>query len=431
MVRRNDEERTKRLHSISKSDQRFPFEIDRDRILHSSAFHRLDGVTQIARTGEETIFHTRQQHTYKVAQIGRRLAQSLIRQHPRKKHLIDPEVIEAACLAHDLGHPPFGHAGEHELNTLVSKGDADGFEGNAQTFRVITKLSVRFAEVDGLNLTRATMAACLKYPWYKDPGDPKKKNKWGAYQSEKTDFDFAREGYESTDEQTTEAALMDWADDIAYSVHDLEEFSRCSAIPWVHIFFDGGGETVAQSARKKWFNPPANVDSLLSEAFERVFGILKVCFNVSLMEKYDGTREQRQSLRNMTSIFIDRYFQATELDFKKSQNGIYVSDEMLAEIKILKQFVASYIIETPSLSAQQLGQRKIIREVFNIITSESKSGPPVFLPKRLKYLWSLSDGKVFRFASDCICSLTEKELVAFHGRLTGVSSGSLLDPIVR
>jgi dGTPase len=136
-------------------------------------------------------------------------------------------VVEAACLAHDLGHPPFGHLGEEVLDELMRSdrgSDPEGFEGNAQTFRVLTKLALRFDECHGLDLTRATLSSCLKYPWIRDTADPKKKRKCGAYQSEREDLEFARLGCDS-EFKTAEAELMDWADDIAYSVHDLEDFT--------------------------------------------------------------------------------------------------------------------------------------------------------------------------------------------------------------
>lgn len=217
----------------SGEDQRRAFERDRDRILYSSAFHRLAGITQIVRAGELDIFHTRQQHTYKVAQIGRRLAEHRIREQAEEAeiHGLDPEVVEAACLAHDLGHPPFGHAAETELDQLVRDpirvgGDpddaaTDGYEGNAQTFRILTKLSVRYSkDSPGLDLTRATLAATLKYPWLRDHDDLKKKSKWSAYASEEREFRWARQHCHS-EFKTAEAELMDWADDISYSVHDL------------------------------------------------------------------------------------------------------------------------------------------------------------------------------------------------------------------
>ena len=212
--------RQRRLSEVP-DDNRNPFQRDRDRILYSSAFRRLSGITQIVRTGESDVFHTRQQHTLKVAQVGRRLAEKCIAEQPDANsfHEVDPDVVEAACLAHDLGHPPFGHIGESVLDEMVKQHDPDGFEGNSQSFRILTKLAVRF-EHPGLDLTRATLAAVIKYPWYRENEDIKKKDKWGSYRSESEDFSFARECF-SHENKTAEAEIMDWADDVAYSVHDL------------------------------------------------------------------------------------------------------------------------------------------------------------------------------------------------------------------
>ena len=221
-------DRSKRRHKIGKADQRTGFQRDRDRILYCTDFRRLAGVTQIVRAGEADVFHTRLIHTLKVAQVGRRLAERRQDQQPKECEFlgVDPEVVEAACLAHDLGHPPFGHLGEQVLNALVfpiedaePTGDEDGFEGNAQSFRILTKLSVRFATrddrpIDGLDLTRATLAACLKYPWTRDLKDAQRKMKWGVYRTEIVDFEWARDGC-AGEKKTAEAELMDWADDIA------------------------------------------------------------------------------------------------------------------------------------------------------------------------------------------------------------------------
>ena len=231
--------RTDRRHEVSGSDQRNPFQRDQDRILYSSAFRRLAGITQIVRAGEADVFHTRQQHTLKVAQVGRRLAEKILQDHPGDPEIegnLHPEVVEAAALAHDLGHSPFGHVGEETLDRLVfDHGDSNGFEGNAQTFRILTKLAVRFSNVDGLDLCRATLAACLKYPWLRDISKLSRTRKWGAYDVDAADFKFARAMHAEHSQKTIEAQLMDWADDIAYSVHDLEDFHRCGAIPWNRI----------------------------------------------------------------------------------------------------------------------------------------------------------------------------------------------------
>lgn len=174
--------RVERRHNATPKDQRNPFQRDRDRILYASAFRRLAGITQIARAGESDLLHSRLAHTLKAAQVGRRLAEYVMANQPTEaEHIgVHPEVVEAACLAHDLGHAPFGHLGEQVLNRLVLKTEADGFEGNAQTFRILTKLAVRFETCEGLDLTRATLAACMKYPWVRDSRDRKRRRNGGS-----------------------------------------------------------------------------------------------------------------------------------------------------------------------------------------------------------------------------------------------------------
>lgn len=170
-------DRAKRRYSAGTLDQRGPYQRDRDRILYCSAFRRLSGITQIARAGEADVFHTRLAHTLKVAQVGRRITEHLLKVQPTEAaHVgVDVEIVEAACLAHDLGHPPFGHLGEEVLNACVTeKGDHDGYEGNAQSLRILSQLAVRFESCNGLDLTRATLAACIKYPWRRNTSHPKK-----------------------------------------------------------------------------------------------------------------------------------------------------------------------------------------------------------------------------------------------------------------
>ena len=154
-------------------DQRDPGQRDRDRILYTSAFRRLAGITQVAAPSEPYAVHNRLTHSLEVAQIGRRLAERLLAEAEALRldvSNLNPDVVEAAALAHDLGHPPFGHIAEDELDHLVrvaSSGndDLEGFGGNAQSFRIVTYLAVRHERFPGLNLTAATLDAILKYPW--------------------------------------------------------------------------------------------------------------------------------------------------------------------------------------------------------------------------------------------------------------------------
>lgn len=428
-----DSDRQRRRHKQSGKDQRSEFERDRDRLLYSSAFHRLAGITQIVRAGEADVFHTRQQHTIKVAQVGRRLAQRLVAEQKEEAEYrgLDPEVVEAACLAHDLGHPPFGHIGEHTLDQLVREHDDEGFEGNAQSFRIITKLSVRFPDepgVAGIDLTRATLAACLKYPWFRSKSG-KKSKKWSAYSSEKLDFDFARE-FHDHDEKTLEAELMDWADDVAYSVHDLEDFHRCNALPWQRVF--GEKERIIEHAAGA--KAGAKEKTRITAAYDRLQAFLEGTYSALLSDPYEGTRTQREQLRRMTSQLIGKYIGGITINPDASSNkAVIFKEDWLDEIRILKQITRDYIIGSPTLAAQQHGQKRIIEELFQAFWKghDRELGFPPFLPIRLRYLASVEGTSRPRFVADCISSLSESEAIKLHARLCGVTTGSVLDPIVR
>ena len=424
------EDRRQRRHHNDGGDQRSQFERDRDRILYSSAFHRLAGITQIVRAGEADVFHTRQQHTIKVAQVGRRLSQKLLAEQPEEAAFrgLDPEVVEAACLAHDLGHPPFGHIGEHTLNDLVTPGDADGFEGNAQSFRILTKLAVRFPDTPGIDMTRATLAACLKYPWFRGQTD-KHAKKWSAYQSEKDDFEFSRASH-GHEFKTLEAELMDWADDVAYSVHDLEDFHRCNALPWQRVFGDrdriiahalGSDSSEGRKAR-------------LEAAYGRLSDFLQGTYSALLSEPYEGSREQREQLRRMTSQLIGKYIKSVTINTDQDDPlAVKFNDDDVDEIQVLKQITRDYIIGSPILAAQQHGQKKIIEDLYKALSSDCQNerGYPAFLPIRLRYLRPIANTSPSRFVADCIASLSEAEAIGLHGRLMGSTTGSVLDPIVR
>lgn len=218
-------------------DRRTEGRRDRDRILYSSAFRRLAGITQVAPANDRHPIHNRLTHTLEVAQIGRSLAEDLLRAENNRPAIdalggLDPDVVEAACLAHDLGHPPFGHVAEEELDRLVTDESkvAEGFEGNPQSFRILTRLAMRNPRFEGLNLTRATLCAVQKYPWLRGTSGRRAK-KWGAYASEEAEFTWARALVSAAETPSLEARLMDWADDVAYAVHDVEDFYRAGLIP--------------------------------------------------------------------------------------------------------------------------------------------------------------------------------------------------------
>ncbi|WP_188757032.1 dGTP triphosphohydrolase, partial [Microbacterium lacticum] len=230
--------------------------MDADRLLYSPELRRLAGVTQVISPQDDYVFHDRLTHSLKVAQVAQRLAQELRYRHKGVwkedvlSSVLDPDVCYVAGLSHDLGHPPFGHAAEVQLQDLLAPtvGDevlADSFEGNAQSFRIATRLSFR-KQIDdttlaGLNLTWRSLAAISKYPWPKGghPADQAKlAKKWGFYNTERKFYEHMLEtglihpyGPDSPVKQNLEAQVMDWADDVAYAVHDLEDFFRAGRVP--------------------------------------------------------------------------------------------------------------------------------------------------------------------------------------------------------
>lgn len=423
--------RSDRRHDAGADDQRTPFQRDRDRILYSSAFRRLAGITQIARAGEADVFHTRLAHTLKVAQVGRRIAENIIRTQQALADAVgvDSEVVEGSCLAHDLGHPPFGHNGEKVLNDCVLKtGDPDGYEGNAQSFRVLTQLSVRYEDCRGLNLTRATLSACIKYPWRRTDGHPHKQRKWGYYTSERDDFSFARED-STLETKTAEAELMDWADDIAYSVHDLEDFHRCRLIPWREVWSSEGRDRLIEDIKSQAGQLPSREAKKLSAAHRRLRKLVSGTVGDLLEQPYDATREQRRAVRLLTSTLIGRFVTSIALPPSISEGGrhVVIAEDVQAEVTLLKQIARAFILKMPALLAQQRGQSKIIRELFEDLFEH---GSEAYLPERFSDLFSSGASRP-RCVADCIGGLTEKEAAALHGRLRGLDSGSLLDPIVR
>jgi len=432
-------------------DHRTAFERDRDRVLYSSAFRRLEGITQVVGADHGTVFHNRLIHSIKVAQIGVSLAQQLTARHEQLKGMVDPRVVECACLAHDLGHPPFGHTGEKELNRLLEEaGDHDGFEGNAQSFRIVIKLSARFLDHDGLNLTRASLAAILKYPWLRDSKNPDRKKKWGAYRIDQEAFDFATKDLQG---KSIEAAIMDMADDLTYSVHDLEDFYRAGLIPLGTLYLTGCatpdppyGESrkLVDDVVDNWWKRPEErkeAQGRVEAALKRVLGLLPF----SLHDQYQGRRDQRCELRFWSSQLLSRYINGVKLrdEGKKMEIALLGENKeeennLQDEVLVLKGITRLYAHRNPALAAQQFGQRRILRELFQDLSRvlQDKELHDV-VPVKFRHLvmeWQKGkdrEARMARVVADCIASMTEEEAILLHQRLRGIFVGSVLNPIIR
>ncbi|MGI8406674.1 MAG: deoxyguanosinetriphosphate triphosphohydrolase family protein, partial [Thermomicrobiales bacterium] len=311
---------------------------DRDRILYSFAFRRLSGITQVISPSGSHPTHNRLTHTLEVAQIGRSLAERLLAlerdEEIERLGGLDLDVVEAAALAHDLGHPPFGHVAERELDRLVfvEHGVADGFEGNAQSFRILTRLLVRHRDSDGLNLTRATLSASAKYPWLRgEAGETHVK--WGAYRTEEDALRWSREYLLRPAAKTLEAALLEWADDVAYAVHDLDDFFRVGAIPldrlasderererFLTAYFERGDAGPAEQAEQRRF-------------FRGLLGFVPVT------EPYQGSREDQARSRSLVSTLVHRYVTSVSID----DHGLAIEPLLRAEVNLLKGVTWHYV----------------------------------------------------------------------------------------
>jgi dGTPase len=403
----------------------------------------LVGVTQVVSPSEGEIFHNRLTHTLKVAQVARRLAEMFLRTRRGQEHAegwgrISPDVVEAASLAHDLGHPPFGHIAEDELNRLVSDViGVDGYEGNAQSFRIITRLAVRQPDSrHGLDLTRATLDATLKYPFFATES----LRKYGAYRDDDEAFRFAREGHPPNDtSKSIEAQIMDWADDITYSIHDTEDFYRAGLIPLDLLRASETERTRfldrAIARRKSIDKPFSQQRSELEEVF------LEFSRQLPTREPYTGTRSQRGSLAEFTSRMVSVYVQETRLLPAPGNNNkaLDIPPDALTRVELCKELTWVYVIENPALAGHQHGQRMIIETLFDIFYEAARKRkwilfPPQFREEAEEALESqghISPSSCARLVADTVASMTDQQARHLYRRLTGQSQGSVFDPIVR
>ena len=407
--------------------------MDRDRVLYSSAFARLAEVTQVVSADRGYVFHNRLTHSLKVAQLARRISEHLRASQKEASdalHAPDPDVAEAAALAHDLGHPPFGHIAEKELDRLARKeGLPDGFEGNAQSFRIVAKLAVSDAAgadsdltsaIRGLNLTRSTLNALAKYPWGFGE-NAEKKGKWGFYETERPLFLWARQCHQGPAfAKSCEAEIMDWSDDITYAVHDLVDFYCAGQIP-----IDRLADESDLSEREEFFSAVFSRCHDLSPRrmeLEKVFKEVVEFF--PLDRRYTGTFRQRSAVWQFSTLLISRYVNAIRLVAPTAGNGrvVDIAQYALDEIRMLKELTWHYVILNNELATLQHGQTQSVRVVFETLLNAAKGGswklfPPAY-EEELRA--AIGDRNLqTRVVIDYLAGMTEREVTRIYTLLTG------------
>jgi dGTPase len=392
--------------------ERSDFARDRGRLLHSSALRRLAAKTQVlSPTAGLDFARNRLTHSLEVAQVGREIGASLG---------LDPDLVDTACLAHDLGHPPFGHNGEKALNDWALP--FGGFEGNAQTLRILTRIEPKVFDDSGrsfgLNLTRASLDASCKYPWTQSTGvaEPGGRTKFGVYESDIPIFDWVRTGAEDR-RLCIEAQVMDLSDDIGYSVHDFEDAIVSGYID-VRALSSRVDHDELVDSMVEWIGGELPHDELLA-AFDRLDGL------TSWIEKWEGSPREMGALKNLTSTLIGRFAgsataatreHATAASLVRFGADVVVPAETLAEIAVLKGIVATNVMSHESRRPIYSRQREIIQELCSILAaSGAEHLEPGFAAD---YREATSDDEAMRAVIDQVASLTDQSALAWHERLT-------------
>ena len=398
-------------------DDRRAFERDRARVLHSAALRRLADKTQVVGPRDGDNPRTRLTHSLEVGQIARGIGAGLG---------LDPDLCDMAGLTHDIGHPPYGHNGEVALNELAR--DCGGFEGNAQTLRILSRLEPKVIDSDGrswgLNLTRAALDAACKYPWTKTNADGTTNRKYSCYDDDAAVLHWVREGH-SDQRPSVEAQVMDFSDDIAYSVHDVEDGIVSGRVD-LRVLWDF--VELAELAAKGSRAFGGQADDLVAAA-----DALRQLPIVSYAADFDGSLAALAGLKQLTSELVGRYVGATISATRaaneeavalgqlgRTRGTVVVPPQALAEVTLLKTMAVQYVMDDPQHLVRQDRQRERIYRVFDFLSAGAPGSlAPVF---RSWWLEAADDAGRQRVVIDQIASMTESRLEKIAGTV-GAFSG--------
>ena len=398
----SDFDRARFLDEPAKRGGRTEFARDRARIIHSFALRRLAAKTQVAVPWATDFPRTRLSHSLECAQVGRELGAALG---------ADPDLMEGACLAHDIGHPPFGHNGEEALNLIAQS--CGGFEGNAQSLRLLIRLEAKTVLPDGksigLNLTRASLDAATKYPWTRAVNA----KKFGVYEDDLEIFNWYRQGVDSS-KSSMEAQIMDWSDDIAYSVHDLEDSLVSGQIKLDQLSDDL--PKLFTVAKQMYL-----ADITESEMQSALNSLQKLsCWP----RYYDGTHRSLARLKDLASQLIGRFAQAAEVatqekygdgDLTRYNANLVVPRAQRVEVALLKSMAGHYVINATDSQIRYAEQQKILTQLVEAILASA----PDTLESFFLQDWqrAQTDQARLRVVIDQVASLTDPGALTLHNRL--------------
>jgi dGTPase len=391
--------------------RRSDFARDRARLLHSSALRRLAAKTQVlSPTAGLDFARNRLTHSLEVAQVGRELATSLG---------LDPDIVDTACLAHDIGHPPFGHNGERALNEWAR--DIGGFEGNAQTLRLLARLEPKVFGPDGraygLNLTRASLDASCKYPWpsTSSVADPSGRAKFGFYADDTPVFEWMRAGAPER-VRCIEAQVMDLSDDIAYSVHDFEDAVVNGYIDVAALGSRVDHDDLVRSMYE-WIGGEFSHDQLIA-AFDRLD-------NLDIwLDGWDASRRSQARLKNLTSQLIGRFAGAAIRATREAAKGeslirfgadVVVPLGIQCEIAVLKGIVATFVMSKNTRQPIYAQQRQVLTTLADVLLT----GAPDQLDAGFAEDWADAETETQRkrVIVDQVASLTDQSALSWYERL--------------